>query len=414
MDFKKNRKNRPSNETKSGQFEENRPDAPNEEKRRDGRIEEKLRDAPIEEKGRDGRIEQKLRGRAKNKRRCGQSKEKRRDGQCKTGERIAESSESSESSNKSGQIYLLDRSLLDKIIRNLNGFSDLLSIQLHPDDVKKPILECYDVTKRLMNLPVYSGEDSGEVFIKLASGLKEELLDALVVNYDLAWECLDTSKEVRMKRVIRNDGLVTRLNELTFSVSKCEDDQKHCDDRVKHLDGQLKKTEHFAESSESSNDDKSKLTYKLYESLRDTIISTLLGFNKVLFRQCDAADEEKVFQDLSYVYMEVRNLPANSDEHLRPDELFVELASGVKEEILSALIANHHLTDICFEESVVARVNRMIANQGLVIKLRKLPISVSKHAPSALSKGKCRFLSSILIVDYYRRFLEALNLSETN
>ena len=243
MKFKKNRKNGSSKKIKDGQFEEKRHDGQFEEKRRDGQFEEKHRcgqpeekscddefkekclDARIEEKSLDGQSEKNRRDDHVEEKHRDQSEEKRHD-QFKKTEHFAESNEPSESSNdKSKLIHKLDRSLHTAIISNLNGFSDLLFGQLDVDDVERLMREFADVFKRLLRLPVISDEDlrSGEVFIELASAVKEEIMSALVANYDLTKLCFRTSKEARQKRIARNARLVSRLKEMKFRVSKRED-----------------------------------------------------------------------------------------------------------------------------------------------------------------------------------------------
>lgn len=197
MKSKKNRKNGSSTEIKNDQPEE---------KHSDGRTEEKRPDARVEEKRNDG-----------------QFKETHGDGQSKKTDHLAKSSESS-NRDKSKLIYKLDRILRNEIVSVLDLFSELLFGGLDAADVERLFQEFGDVFRRLMNLPVYSDENlrPGETFIKLAFGLREEILDALVANYDLTKNCFQKlNEEARLNIIVLNNRLATRLKKLMFSFSIC-------------------------------------------------------------------------------------------------------------------------------------------------------------------------------------------------
>lgn len=171
-----------------------------------------------------------------------------------------------------------------------------------------------------------------------------------------------------------------------------QSEEKCCNCRVdeKYRDGQLKKTEH-SESSESSNDEKSKQIYELNQRQLEAIVSSLKGFSELLFGR--QLNKEKFIQDLREVYLDLESLPVKP-ELLRAGEVFFELAFDVKEEISSALNASLELQQYCCEQNLSDRIERIARNYWLIDRLLKLPVCASKCKDG--KRRTLRILSSLI------------------
>lgn len=162
------------------------------------------------------------------------SNEKRRDVQFEEIEYFGEPSESS-NSDLTELTYLLDWTLRDAIIANLNGYTQLLLIGKRSATEDKLLQANCDLYQRLINLPLKLDEESSDqspskVVLELAFGVKGEILAALSTNQSLSKSGLLASKETRLKVVKRNNWLVSRLMNLSVSVSHgATDDQTSFD-----------------------------------------------------------------------------------------------------------------------------------------------------------------------------------------
>lgn len=175
--------------------------------------------------------------------------------------------------------------------------------------------------------------------------------------------------------------------------------------KKKRKNGQRKETKYSGESSESSNRGTTELIYKLDPNLRDAIICNLNRFTQLLFGEhLSAADKQRLLQAFGELSWRLMNLPLKSDEETdeRPSDV-LELAFGVKAELLSALIANYFLSEIISKTSEEAKLKRIVRNNSLISRLSKLPVSVSNGVSQGTANGRMpngkrrRFLSSLII-----------------
>ena len=168
----------------------------------------------------------------------------------------------------------------------------------------------------------------------------------------------------------------------------------------KRRDVQFEEIEYFGEASESSNSDLTELTYLLDWTLRDAIIANLNGYTQLLLLGRRSATEEKLLQANWDLYQRLINLPLKPDEqssHQCPSKVALELAFGVKGEILAALSTNQSLNKSRVLASKEIRLKVVKRNNLLVSRLMNLPVSVSQGAAddqtSFEANGSRRFLS---------------------
>ena len=147
---------------------------------------------------------------------------------------------------------------------------------------------------------------------------------------------------------------------------------------------QFEKIEYTGESSESSSCDLTELVYKLDWALRDEIILNLNGYSRLLCgKALSGTAKERLAQANADLYQQLINLPLKSDDEisdLRSSEVVLELAFGVKGEIVSALITNQSLIKACLKGNEGTRMKMIEKNNSLVATLMKLPVSMSESA----------------------------------
>ena len=165
-----------------------------------------------------------------------------------------------------------------------------------------------------------------------------------------------------------------------------------------HVNGQFEKIEYTSESSEPSSCDLTELVYKLDWVQRDAIISNLNSYTQLLFgKQLATAEKERLAQANTDLHQQLVNLPLKSDNgisDLRSSEVVLELAFGVRGEILNALITNQSLIKADLKESEGTRMKMIKTNNSLIFAMMKLPVTVSDNtaedADGQILKGKHR------------------------
>ena len=163
---------------------------------------------------------------------------------------------------------------------------------------------------------------------------------------------------------------------------------------VNHYNAQFEKIEFTSESSESSSCDLTELVYKLDWALRDAIICNINSYTQLLFaKQLDNAAEVRLAKTNTDLYQQLVNLPLKSDDEIsQSGEVVLELALGVRCEIVNALITNQSLGKADFKKSEETRMKMIEKNNSLVSVLMKLPVSVNhgtaEDAEGQMPKGK--------------------------
>lgn len=154
---------------------------------------------------------------------------------------------------------------------------------------------------------------------------------------------------------------------------------------------QFEAAEFLCESGESSNCDLTELVYKLNWTLRDAIILNLNCYTKQLFgKRLGTAAEERLLQSNADLYQRLISLPLKSDEEAddRPNEIVLELAFGVRGEILHTLITNQSLSKSSVIASKEIRMKMIQKNNSLVSTLMKLSVNVSDGVSQGTANGR--------------------------